>query len=107
MQNRRDLRFIVGRGGKAGGETICGRENGQYVSLENHIHRGLSSKAPGIYLAPVTPCNSGAESSCGKHMAQAVRGRQVQADGVRDLGRSSSAGCALLPEGWGSQGRAL
>lgn len=42
-------------------------------------------------------------------MAQAVRGQQVEADGVRDLGRSRSAGCALLPEleGGGSQGRAL
>lgn len=37
---KRRLLFIVGRGGRQGGETICGRESGQDVALEGHIQRG-------------------------------------------------------------------
>lgn len=39
---QRDLIFIVGKGGKGGGEIICGRELGQYVALESYIQRRLS-----------------------------------------------------------------
>lgn len=49
-----------------------------------------------MYLAPVRPRNRDAESSCGKYMAQAVKGQQVQADSVEDLERRRRADCALL-----------
>lgn len=49
-----------------------------------------------MHPAPVRLCNRDAESSCGKHMAQAVKGQQVQADGVGDLERRRHGGCALL-----------